>query len=89
MARKWGKKKRSHRRQSSGPGREVSPDCAILRGFLAKEKSEWHPLEHKDGKTWMQAASEWKEQSACHEEFASNGFRYPNRFPNHPNALKA
>lgn len=28
----------------------VSPDCAILRGFLAKEKSEWHPLEHKDGK---------------------------------------
>lgn len=29
---------------------DVSPDCAILRGFLAKEKSEWHPLEHKDGK---------------------------------------
>lgn len=40
-----------HRRQSSGPGGDVSPDCAILRGFLAKEKSEWHPLEHKDGKT--------------------------------------
>lgn len=31
---------------------DVSPDCAILRGFLAKEeeKSDWHPLEHKDGK---------------------------------------
>lgn len=74
MARQWGEKSDlvTDGRAVAQEG-DVSPDCAILRGFLAKEKSEWHPLEHKDGKMWMQAASKREEQSACHEERASNG----------------
>lgn len=74
MARQWGEKSDlvTDGRAVAQEG-DVSPDCAILRGFLAKEKSEWHPLEHKDGKMWMQAASIREEQSACHEERASNG----------------